>query len=47
MEFEIVIHIHNKPYRMQAKRIYQDNLVKRYEVKGGKAQSSFGVMGLN
>lgn len=35
MEFEIGIYINNKPYRMQVKRIYQGDLVEKFEVRGG------------
>jgi hypothetical protein len=35
MEFEIVIYIHGKPYRMRVKRIYLGDLMEKFEVNGG------------
>jgi hypothetical protein len=36
MEFEIVIYIYSKPYRMQVKRIYEGDSIEKFEVKGGE-----------
>jgi hypothetical protein len=36
MEFEIVIHVYSKPYRMQVKRIYEGDSIEKFEVKGGE-----------
>lgn len=36
MEFEIVIHIYGKPYRMQVKRIYEGDTIEKFEVTGGQ-----------
>lgn len=35
MEFEIVINIEGKPYRMQVKRVYESASIERFEVTGG------------
>jgi hypothetical protein len=35
VEFEILIYIHNKPYRMQVKRIYEGDSMEKFEIKGG------------
>lgn len=36
MEFEIVIYIYNKPYRMQVTRIHNGDSIEKFEVKGGQ-----------
>lgn len=35
MEFEVVINIYSKPYRMQIKRIYEGDSIEKFEVTGG------------
>ena len=41
MEFQIVVHINQRSFRMQVKRIYLSESIERFEVKGGNRSIIF------